>query len=77
MQFPRRISYGTATQMESMMAARSSPVGAIKEEEEDEEAEEDEDSEAGRADGAGGGGGGAIARVRGITLMQGSRNPFE
>ena len=59
------------------MAARSSPVGAIKEEEEDDEAEEDEDSEAGRADGAGGGGGGAIARVRGITLMQGSRNPFE
>ena len=59
------------------MAARSSPVGAIKEEEDDEEAEEDEDSEAGRADGAGGGGGGAIARVRGITLMQGSRNPFE
>ena len=58
------------------MAARSSPVGAIKEEEEDDEAEEDEDSEAGRADGAGGGGG-AIARVRGITLMQGSRNPFE
>ena len=66
-------------QMESMMAARSSPVGAIKEEEEDEEAEEDEDGEAGRADaaGCGGGGGGAIARVRGVTLMHGSRNPSE
>ena len=56
-----------AEQMESMMAAKASPVSAVKEEEGDEEEEDDDDDEAGRADGAGGGGGGsggAITRVR-------------
>ena len=53
-----------AEQMESMMAAKASPVSAVKEEEGDEEEEEEaDDDEAGRADGAGGGGGGAITRV--------------
>ena len=49
-----------AEQMESMMAARASPVSAIKEEEAD---GEEEEGDAGQTDGDDGGG--AMAKVRG------------